>query len=226
MKKEVLIVIFIFGVCFVSLIILFLHASPSKQNNGRFRFAFAGTDENENVFPVNQKRITNEILKYKVQILIQPVRNIYAYVLLFNDQDDFTLLFPGDAGDVFFKNWDNYEEYYIPENKSLGDYIQKDREYKLHIIFSTKRLPVLEKELRNYLTIDKQAKDDSSKNTRKKMSQKIINVLQTILLSAADAFDKKLPIMGTERQTEYTLKKYAEEISFKSNIYEIYSIKK
>ena len=229
MKKKSIILILLLAIAVaVATVFSFLSTAGTagEEEEGRFRYVLAVFDDKGKVIPVTQKQISGDMMKYGIRIFFQPVNNACLYILLIEKNRGITLIFPDSAPAEFYKTPDNYAEYNIPRKQSLTDFIREGWEYQLHVIFSTKRLKTLEKELNDFLKINEHTAGESPAAAGKKIIYKIEKTLQGILMHADTAPGKQTPKMGTERSAETSLKPYAEEYYFRSSVYEIYSIKK
>jgi len=126
----------------------FRPVKPGGDGDGRFDFYLYTVDEDNTIIPFTPP-LDNPVIPDKPPLVyFESLKNTYLYLLLFTPEKEMTVLFPDTNGN-FPRNY-QFTRYFFPQDNNWQPYLPVSGQYTLCFLFSTGRLPTIERLLSGY----------------------------------------------------------------------------
>ncbi|MBN1697344.1 MAG: DUF4384 domain-containing protein [Spirochaetales bacterium] len=199
------------------LIPLFYHyAEEQAANSVCFRWAFVYKDETGEIQSIDHNKYINNLTSgNRLKIYLEPVRNAYIYLILYDSRNDLFILFP-DMKREFFADYQTGKEYYVPE-KNIWLYLKNDGGMEVfHLIVSRTRCEGLEQAITDYLDLlEKESVTEKMMNMAKQSVLEAIRDLKKRNSVFQGPDERPLSIAGDYRGDK-TIRQFIDRIEVES----------
>lgn len=192
MKQKLFILLFI-----ISLLIPHLLSAEQGENDDLvFRWAFLLRDDNGSLTVLNHKDPSTPLKTGDTfKIFLQPVKNAYIYLFLYDAEEEFYLLFP----ESFEKGMQEEEYYYLPDDTNWYYIKEGEGTEKFYLVVSSARLFEIEELYKEYAELmTKKVSPDRIHNAK----HRVIETIE-ILLKEETVFsgivERPYPVAGEWR---------------------------
>ena len=177
---------------FIPLIIVSTSAETTTQDTLLFKWAFIHSPKNGKAKIIDFKQKPSISCGDSLQLFLQPLRNTYIYLYLFDSKKELDLIFPENI-DFYTKNYQDGIEFFIPADTTqrflVDDNIGMEQFY---LLASSKRLIDLENITKKYL------KNRKNMEIMAELLEKI-KTLRRKYSGLTTTVEKGIPIAGTIR---------------------------
>ena len=171
-----------------------------------FRWAFIYQKNNGDAEVLDLSKKVILFCGDRLKIFIEPIKNVFIYIYLYDSQNQLYVLFPESFKD-FDKNYRSGESYFVPGGEDwfiLDDTVGVETFY---LLASDKRLTDLEKITMNYLNASKKKREMLKANVLSeiKADKRSFSQFKTVA-------EKPVPIAGSVRGIDDNIEQYAYQV--------------